>query len=66
MVVADLKSGNFPVDVNFNEQLMTYSLGALARWGNENTVIEMTISNQAKNLFIKMGLLEVLIFKLSI
>ena len=31
MVVADLKSGNFPVDVNFNEQLMTYSLGALAR-----------------------------------
>ena len=43
MVVADLKSGNFPVDVNFNEQLMTYSLGALARFGNENTVIEMTI-----------------------
>lgn len=55
MVVADLKSGNFPVDVNFNEQLMTYSLGALARWGNENTVIEMTIIQPSKKSFHKDG-----------
>ena len=41
MVVADLKSGNFPVDVSksspigtyINEQLMTYSLGALESVG---------------------------------
>ena len=55
MVVADLKSGNFPVDVNFNEQLMTYSLGALARFGNENTVIEMTIIQPSKKSFHKDG-----------
>ena len=55
MVVADLKSGNFPVDVNFNEQLMTYSLGALARWGNENTVVEMTIIQPSKKSFHKDG-----------
>lgn len=55
MVVADLKSGNFPVDVNFNEQLMTYSLGALTRWGNENTVIEMTIIQPSKKSFHKDG-----------
>ena len=55
MVVADLKSGNFPVDVNLNEQLMTYSLGALARWGNENTVIEMTIIQPSKKSFHKDG-----------
>ena len=55
MVVADLKSGNFPVDVSFNEQLMTYSLGALARWGNENTVIEMTIIQPSKKSFHRDG-----------
>ena len=55
MVVADLKSGNFPVDVNFNEQLMTYSLGALTRWGNENTVIEMTIIQPSKKSFHRDG-----------
>jgi len=55
MVIADLKSGNFPVDVNFNEQLMTYSLGALARFGNENTVIEMTIIQPSKKSFHKDG-----------
>lgn len=55
MVVADLKSGNFPVDVSFNEQLMTYSLGALARWGNENTVVEMTIIQPSKKSFHRDG-----------
>ena len=55
MVVADLKSGNFPLDVNFNEQLMTYSLGALARFGNENTVIEMTIIQPSKKSFHRDG-----------
>ena len=55
MVVADLKSGNFPVDVNFNEQLMTYSLGALARWGDENTVVEMTIIQPSKKSFHRDG-----------
>ena len=55
MVVADLKSGNFPVDVNFNEQLMTYSLGALARWGDENTVVEITIIQPSKKSFDKAG-----------
>lgn len=43
MVVADLKSGKFPVEVQFNYQLMIYALGALARYGDENTKVEMTI-----------------------
>ena len=55
MVVADLKSGNFPVEVNFNEQLMSYSLGALSRWGDENTVVEMTIIQPSKKSFHKDG-----------
>lgn len=63
MVVADLKSGNYPVNVSksspigtyINEQLLTYSLGALNRWGNENTVIEMTIIQPSKRSFHKDG-----------
>jgi hypothetical protein len=43
MVVGDLKSGAWAVDVVMNEQLMCYALGCLSRWGNEDTVIEMTI-----------------------
>ena len=55
MVVADLKSGAWPVDVVMNEQLMTYSLACLTRWGNEDTVIEMTIIQPNKRAFHKDG-----------
>ena len=43
IVVCDLKSGKYPVDVKDNPQLMIYGLGALARYGNENTTLELTI-----------------------
>jgi len=43
IAVIDLKSGKFPVDVEHNEQLMIYALGALSRYGNENTTVELTI-----------------------
>ena len=43
IAVIDLKSGKFPVDVINNEQLMIYGLGALSRYGNESTTIELTI-----------------------
>ena len=55
MVVADLKSGAYPVDVVMNEQLMTYSLACLTRWGNEDTVIEMTIIQPNKRAWHKDG-----------
>lgn len=55
MVVGDLKSGAWAVDVVMNEQLMCYSLGCLSRWGNEDTVIEMTIIQPNKRAFHKDG-----------
>ncbi|MCP3686010.1 MAG: DUF2800 domain-containing protein, partial [bacterium] len=55
MVVGDLKSGAWAVDVVMNEQLMCYALGCLSRWGNENTVIEMTIIQPNKRAFHKDG-----------
>ena len=53
MVVGDLKSGAWAVDVVMNEQLMCYALGCLSRWGNEDTVIEMTIVQPNKRAFHK-------------
>ena len=50
MVIADLKSGAWAVDVRFNEQLMTY-LAALSRYGNEDTVLELTIIQPNKKAF---------------
>ena len=41
--IIDLKSGKFPVDVENNTQLLIYALGALSRYGNEDTVVTMTI-----------------------
>jgi len=55
MVVADLKSGAWAVDVVMNEQLMCYSLGCLTRWGNEDTVIEMTIIQPNKKAWHRDG-----------
>tara|TARA_Y100000114_G_C11709482_1_gene302684 strand:+ start:276 stop:1022 length:747 start_codon:yes stop_codon:yes gene_type:complete len=43
LVVCDLKSGKFPVDPKNNTQLMIYGLGALSRYGNEDTTLELTI-----------------------
>ena len=55
MVIADLKSGAWAVDVRFNEQLMTYALAALSRYGNEDTVLELTIIQPNKKAFHKEG-----------
>ena len=55
MVVGDLKSGAWAVDVVMNEQLMCYALGCLTRWGNEDTVIEMTIVQPNKKAWHKDG-----------
>ncbi len=55
MVVGDLKSGAWAVDVVMNEQLMCYALGCLTRWGNEDTVIEMTIVQPNKRAWHKDG-----------
>lgn len=41
--VIDLKSGRYPVEPKNNTQLMIYGLGALARYGDENTTMELTI-----------------------
>jgi len=41
--VIDLKSGKYPVDVERNPQLFIYALGALARYGNEDMTVIMTI-----------------------
>lgn len=43
IAVIDLKSGKWPVDVKNNTQLMIYALGALSRYGNEDTTMEITI-----------------------
>ena len=43
IAVIDLKSGKWPVDVENNTQLMIYALGALSRYGDENTTMEITI-----------------------
>ena len=43
IAVIDLKSGKFPVEVEHNEQLMIYGLGACSRYADENTTIELTI-----------------------
>lgn len=43
LVVCDLKSGKFPVEAKDNTQLMIYGLGALSRYGNEDTTMELTI-----------------------
>jgi len=43
IAVIDLKSGKWGVDVERNKQLMIYGLGALARYGDENTTMELTI-----------------------
>ena len=43
IAVIDLKSGKYPVDVDNNMQLKIYALGALARYGNEDTLVESTI-----------------------
>jgi hypothetical protein len=43
LVVCDFKTGKFPVEVKKNKQLMIYGLGALARYGNESTTLELTI-----------------------
>ena len=59
MVVADLKSGAYPVDVRFNEQLMTYGLAALCRYGNEDTVLELTIIQPNKRAFHKDGQIRI-------
>lgn len=41
--IIDLKSGKFPVDVENNTQLLIYALGALSRYGSEDTIVTMTI-----------------------
>jgi hypothetical protein len=43
LVVCDLISGKFPVEAKDNTQLMIYGLGALSRYGNEDTTMELTI-----------------------
>lgn len=55
MEIVDLKSGAFPVDVRFNYQLMTYGVAALYRYGNENTVVQLTIVQPNKKSFHKDG-----------
>lgn len=41
--VIDFKSGRYPVEVENNKQLKIYALGALARYGGEDTVLDLTI-----------------------
>ena len=41
--IIDLKSGKFPVNIENNTQLLIYSLGALSRYGDEDTIVTMTI-----------------------
>ena len=41
--VVDLKSGKHPVDVENNAQLKIYGVGALSRYGSEDTTMQMTI-----------------------
>ena len=41
--VIDFKSGRYPVEVEHNKQLKIYGLGALARYGSEDTVLDLTI-----------------------
>jgi|TARA_R100000329_G_scaffold135538_1_gene115907 RecB family exonuclease len=41
--IIDLKTGKWPVDVKRNKQLMIYGLGALAKYGDEDTTIELSI-----------------------
>lgn len=41
--IVDFKAGKWPVKVDNNPQLKIYGLGALSRYGNENTKIIMTI-----------------------
>lgn len=55
MAVIDFKTGGWPVDVILNEQLMCYSLFALSRYGNEDTVVEMTIVQPNKKAWHKDG-----------
>ena len=55
MAVIDFKTGGWPVDVVLNEQLMCYSLFALSRYGDENTIIEMTIVQPNKRAWHKDG-----------
>ena len=55
MAVIDMKSGAYPVDVVLNEQLMCYSLFALSRYGNEDTIVEMTIVQPNKRAWHKDG-----------
>lgn len=41
--VIDLKSGKWQVSPEYNKQLMIYGLGALTRYGNAETIMELTI-----------------------
>ncbi len=41
--VVDFKAGKWPVKVEGNPQLKIYGLGALSRYGDENTTVIMTI-----------------------
>lgn len=43
IAVIDFKSGKWPVTAEHNKQLSIYGLGALARYGNEETELELTI-----------------------
>lgn len=43
MCVIDLKTGKFPVSPDNNKQAMIYALGALSRYGSEDTEVEITI-----------------------
>ena len=41
--VVDLKTGTWPVDPTRNKQLMIYGLGVLTKYGDENTIMELSI-----------------------
>ena len=43
MCVIDLKTGKYPVSPEHNKQAMIYAIGALSRYGNEDTEVEITI-----------------------
>ena len=43
MCVIDLKTGKYPVSPEHNKQAMIYAVGALSRYGNEDTEVEITI-----------------------
>ena len=43
IAVIDLKTGKWNVERNKNTQLMIYALGVLSRYGDENTLLELTI-----------------------